>query len=183
MVCQFHMLSSTAQLNSPSTTVFVFFPLPRSNATSLLFLPLKCGCESNRCLYLESCLHRDIHWNRYLIKFYHQSLRSGASCDPVVQSRNTVPPSQCLTRLGCFSAVPSAPYGITLLSCDGTSMTLAWKRPKYTGGSRITSYYVDKREADSVLWKEVSSRPAASRVYKVSSSYMDSQFQSWFLGI
>ncbi|XP_053094314.1 myomesin-2 isoform X4 [Pangasianodon hypophthalmus] len=64
-------------------------------------------------------------------------------------------------------AVPSAPYGITLLSCDGTSMTLAWKRPKHTGGSRITSYYLDKREADSVLWKEVSSRPATSRVYKV----------------
>ncbi|XP_060796670.1 myomesin-2-like [Neoarius graeffei] len=64
-------------------------------------------------------------------------------------------------------AVPSAPHGITLLSCDGTSMTLTWKRPKHTGGSRITSYYLDKREADSVLWKEVSSRPATSRVYKV----------------
>ncbi|MCJ8737942.1 hypothetical protein PDJAM_G00029800 [Pangasius djambal] len=68
---------------------------------------------------------------------------------------------------GVDYAVPSAPYGITLLSCDGASMTLAWKRPKYTGGSRITSYYLDKREADSVLWKEVSSRPATSRVYKV----------------
>ncbi|XP_053369776.1 M-protein, striated muscle isoform X2 [Clarias gariepinus] len=64
-------------------------------------------------------------------------------------------------------AVPSAPYGITLLSCDGASMTLAWKRPKRTGGSRITSYYLDKREADSVLWKEVGSRPATGRVYKV----------------
>ncbi|TSS35875.1 Myomesin-2 [Bagarius yarrelli] len=64
-------------------------------------------------------------------------------------------------------AVPSAPYGITLLSCDGTSMTLAWKRPKHTGGSKITSYYLDKREAESVMWKEVSSSPATSRVYKV----------------
>ncbi|XP_058256921.1 M-protein, striated muscle isoform X4 [Hemibagrus wyckioides] len=68
---------------------------------------------------------------------------------------------------GVDYAVPSAPYGITLLSCDGASMTLAWKRPKRTGGSRITSYYVDKREAESVMWKEVSSRPATSRVYKV----------------
>ncbi|XP_027025431.1 myomesin-2 isoform X2 [Tachysurus fulvidraco] len=64
-------------------------------------------------------------------------------------------------------AVPSAPYGISLLSCDGASMTLAWKRPKHTGGSKITSYYLDKRDADSVMWKEVSSRPATSRVYKV----------------
>ncbi|XP_060735044.1 myomesin-2 isoform X2 [Tachysurus vachellii] len=64
-------------------------------------------------------------------------------------------------------AVPSAPYGFSLLSCDGASMTLAWKRPKHTGGSKITSYYLDKRDADSVMWKEVSSRPVTSRVYKV----------------
>lgn len=89
--------------------------------------------------------------------------------DPAVQSRNRHA-SRRLTRSRCFSAVPSAPYAITLLSCDGASMTLAWKRPKHTGGSRITSYFLDKREADSVLWKEVSSRPATSRVYKVSSS-------------
>uniref|UniRef100_A0A4W4G4L2 Myomesin 2a n=1 Tax=Electrophorus electricus TaxID=8005 RepID=A0A4W4G4L2_ELEEL len=64
-------------------------------------------------------------------------------------------------------AAPSAPYGIALLSCDGSSMTVAWKCPKRTGGSRITSYYLDKREADSVNWKEVSPSPATKRVYKV----------------
>nr|XP_055040420.1 M-protein, striated muscle isoform X2 [Misgurnus anguillicaudatus] len=62
---------------------------------------------------------------------------------------------------------PSAPYGICLVNCDGSSMTLAWKRPKHTGGSRITSYYLDKREAGSVLWNEVSSSPATQRIYKV----------------
>ncbi|XP_076880759.1 myomesin-2 isoform X2 [Brachyhypopomus gauderio] len=62
---------------------------------------------------------------------------------------------------------PSAPYGISLLSCDGSSMTVAWKRPKRTGGSRITSYYLDKREVESVNWKEVSSSPATKRVFKV----------------
>lgn len=62
---------------------------------------------------------------------------------------------------------PSAPYGITLLSCDGSSMTLAWKRPKNAGGTKITAYYLDKREAGSLNWKEASKSPAASRVYKV----------------
>uniref|UniRef100_A0AAR2LFY6 Myomesin 2a n=1 Tax=Pygocentrus nattereri TaxID=42514 RepID=A0AAR2LFY6_PYGNA len=70
-------------------------------------------------------------------------------------------------KRGVDYAAPSAPYGITLLSCDGSSMTLAWKRPKNTGGTRITSYYVDKREAGSLNWKEVSHSPATSRVYKV----------------
>uniref|UniRef100_A0A672SJH2 Myomesin 2a n=1 Tax=Sinocyclocheilus grahami TaxID=75366 RepID=A0A672SJH2_SINGR len=64
-------------------------------------------------------------------------------------------------------STPSAPYGISLLNCNGSSMTLAWKRPKNTGGSKITSYYLDKREAESVDWKEVSPSPAAHRTFTV----------------
>ncbi|XDV51817.1 hypothetical protein PO909_020632 [Leuciscus waleckii] len=64
-------------------------------------------------------------------------------------------------------STPSSPYGISLLSCNGSSMTLAWKRPKHTGGSKITSYYVDKREAESVTWKEVSPSPAVHRIFTV----------------
>uniref|UniRef100_A0A672L5C2 Myomesin-2-like n=1 Tax=Sinocyclocheilus grahami TaxID=75366 RepID=A0A672L5C2_SINGR len=64
-------------------------------------------------------------------------------------------------------STPSAPYGISLLNCNGSSMTLAWKRPKNTGGSKITSYYLDKREAGSVDWKEVSPNPAAHRTFTV----------------
>ncbi|KAA0707827.1 Myomesin-2 165 kDa connectin-associated protein 165 kDa titin-associated protein M-protein [Triplophysa tibetana] len=62
---------------------------------------------------------------------------------------------------------PSAPYGICLLSCDGSSMTLAWKRPKHTGGTKITSYYLDKREAGLINWKEVSPSPAVHRIFTV----------------
>uniref|UniRef100_A0A673JGI3 M-protein, striated muscle-like n=1 Tax=Sinocyclocheilus rhinocerous TaxID=307959 RepID=A0A673JGI3_9TELE len=64
-------------------------------------------------------------------------------------------------------STPSAPYGISLLNCNGSSMTLAWKRPKNTGGSKITSYYLDKREAESVDWKEVNPSPAAHRTFMV----------------
>uniref|UniRef100_A0A8C1MCN2 Myomesin 2a n=1 Tax=Cyprinus carpio TaxID=7962 RepID=A0A8C1MCN2_CYPCA len=61
-------------------------------------------------------------------------------------------------------STPSAPYDISLLNCNGSSMTLAWKRPKNTGGSKITSYYLDKREAESVEWKEVSPSPAVENL-------------------
>ncbi|XP_049321850.1 M-protein, striated muscle isoform X6 [Astyanax mexicanus] len=68
---------------------------------------------------------------------------------------------------GVDYAAPSAPYGISLLSCDGSSMTLAWKRPKNTGGTKITAYYLDKREAGHLNWKEASQSPATIRVHKV----------------
>uniref|UniRef100_A0A3P8ZWF2 Myomesin 2a n=1 Tax=Esox lucius TaxID=8010 RepID=A0A3P8ZWF2_ESOLU len=64
-------------------------------------------------------------------------------------------------------ATPGAPHGITMLSCDGASITIAWKSPKHRGGSKITAYYVDKRDADSLTWQEVNTAPTQTRTYKV----------------
>ncbi|XP_045073856.1 myomesin-2 isoform X4 [Coregonus clupeaformis] len=70
-------------------------------------------------------------------------------------------------KRGVEYATPSAPHGITMLSCDGASMIIAWKSPKHCGGSKINAYYVDKRDADSLAWKEVNSAPTKTRTYTV----------------
>uniref|UniRef100_A0A3B4UK10 Myomesin 2a n=1 Tax=Seriola dumerili TaxID=41447 RepID=A0A3B4UK10_SERDU len=59
---------------------------------------------------------------------------------------------------------PSAPFGITMLSCDGSSMTVAWKSPKHCGGSKVNAYYIDKRDADTLIWKEVNLSAVTERV-------------------
>ncbi|XP_014914912.1 myomesin-2 isoform X3 [Poecilia latipinna] len=64
-------------------------------------------------------------------------------------------------------ATPSAPYGITMLSCDGSSMTLAWKKPKHSGGSKVNAYYIDKRDADTLVWKEVNLAAVTERICTV----------------
>ncbi|MED6293100.1 hypothetical protein CHARACLAT_007382 [Characodon lateralis] len=64
-------------------------------------------------------------------------------------------------------ATPSAPYGITMLSCDGSSMTLAWKSPKHCGGSKVNAYYIDKRDADTLVWKEVNLAAVTERICTV----------------
>lgn len=68
----------------------------------------------------------------------------------------------------CDAATPSAPFGITMLSCDGASITLAWKSPKHCGGSKVNAYYVDKRNADSLVWKEVNQSAITERTCTVS---------------
>ncbi|XP_029632877.1 M-protein, striated muscle isoform X6 [Salmo trutta] len=70
-------------------------------------------------------------------------------------------------KRGVEYATPSAPHGITMLSCDGASMIIAWNSPKHRGGSKINAYYVDKRDADSLAWKEVNSAPTKTRTYTV----------------
>uniref|UniRef100_A0A8C5JIA5 Myomesin 2 n=1 Tax=Junco hyemalis TaxID=40217 RepID=A0A8C5JIA5_JUNHY len=64
-------------------------------------------------------------------------------------------------------ACPSYPHGITLLNCDGHSMTLGWKAPRYSGGSPILGYYIDKREANHQNWHEVNSSLITRTIYTV----------------
>ncbi|XP_069545560.1 M-protein, striated muscle isoform X3 [Brachyistius frenatus] len=64
-------------------------------------------------------------------------------------------------------ATPSAPFGITMLSCDGSSITVAWKSPKHCGGSKINAYYIDKRDADTLVWKEVNLSAIMERICTV----------------
>lgn len=75
-----------------------------------------------------------------------------------------------MTFLLCdFAAVPSHPYGVTLLNCDGHSMILGWKVPKFSGGAPILGYYVDKREAHHKNWHAVNSSPVTERILTVGS--------------
>lgn len=67
-------------------------------------------------------------------------------------------------------APPSAPYDISLLSCDGHSMLLTWKKPLLSGGSSIKEYYVDKRRSGTTVWREIHIPPISERVYKVHKS-------------
>ncbi|XP_061084422.1 myomesin-2 isoform X2 [Conger conger] len=63
--------------------------------------------------------------------------------------------------------VPSSPYDVALLHCDGSSMVINWKPPKHSGGAKVTDYYVDKREVSHHLWRETNIPPLKERIFKV----------------
>ncbi|XP_033944954.1 myomesin-2 isoform X2 [Pseudochaenichthys georgianus] len=68
---------------------------------------------------------------------------------------------------GVDYATPSSASGISMLSCDGSSMTLVWKSPKHCGGSKVNAYYIDKRNADTLVWKEVNVAAVKERICTV----------------
>ncbi|NWQ72034.1 MPSF protein, partial [Neopipo cinnamomea] len=72
---------------------------------------------------------------------------------------------------------PSYPHGITLLNCDGHSMTLGWKAPTYSGGSPILGYYMDKREANHQNWHEVNSSLITRTIYTVENLTEDAFYE------
>lgn len=47
-------------------------------------------------------------------------------------------------------------------------MTIGWKIPRFSGGSNILGYYIDKREAHHHNWHEVNSSLVKERIYTVS---------------
>lgn len=48
-------------------------------------------------------------------------------------------------------------------------MTLGWKVPKFSGGTPILGYYVDKREVHHENWHEVNASPIQERILTVGS--------------
>jgi len=64
--------------------------------------------------------------------------------------------------------LPSSPYDISLLYCDGESMILNWKQPIHSGGAEVTDYYIDKFNVAKKTWKEVNIPPIKENLHKVS---------------
>uniref|UniRef100_A0A8C1ZS24 Myomesin 2 n=1 Tax=Cyprinus carpio TaxID=7962 RepID=A0A8C1ZS24_CYPCA len=76
-------------------------------------------------------------------------------------TQNSLKSSLTLTQL------PSSPYDLSLLYCDGESMVLSWKQPLRSGGADVTDYYIDKCNVAKKTWKEVNVPPIKERLHKV----------------
>ncbi|XP_059941943.1 myomesin-2 [Mesoplodon densirostris] len=116
----------------------------------------------------EPCNHKPVGYNRFVV----HGLTTGEQYIFRVKAVNAVGTSENsqesdVIKVQAALTVPSHPYGITLLNCDGHSMTLGWKVPKFSGGSRILGYYIDKREAHHKNWHEVNASPLRERILTV----------------
>ncbi|XP_057393254.1 myomesin-2 [Balaenoptera acutorostrata] len=116
----------------------------------------------------EPCNHKPIGYNRFVV----HGLTTGKQYIFRVKAVNAVGTSENsqesdVIEVQATLTVPSHPYGINLLNCDGHSMTLGWKMPKFRGDSPILGYYVDKREAHHKNWHEVNVSPVQERILTV----------------
>uniref|UniRef100_A0A1A8RXF0 Myomesin 2 n=1 Tax=Nothobranchius rachovii TaxID=451742 RepID=A0A1A8RXF0_9TELE len=115
-----------------------------------------------------ACNHKPFKHNRFVV----HGLIPGESYVFRVQAANVFGLSDESQESSPISvepalATPSAPYGITMLSSDGSTITLAWRSPRHCGGSRVNAYYIDKRDADTLVWKEVNLSAVTERICQV----------------
>ncbi|XP_024904786.1 myomesin-2 [Pteropus alecto] len=147
------------------TSVVVRWDRPRQDEDLLGYYVDCCVAGSN---IWEPCNHKPIGYNRFVV----HGLTPGEQYIFRVKAVNAVGTSENSQESDAIKVqapltVPSHPYGVTLLNCDGHSMTLGWKVPRFSGGAPILGYFVDKREAHHQNWHEVNSAPVQDRVLKV----------------
>uniref|UniRef100_A0A8C4SPB9 Myomesin 2a n=1 Tax=Erpetoichthys calabaricus TaxID=27687 RepID=A0A8C4SPB9_ERPCA len=116
----------------------------------------------------EPCNHKPVKYTRFVV----HGLTTGQKYIFRVKAVNDVgfsENSQESTAILVHAALtsPSTPYGITLLDCDGKSMTLGWKHPRFSGGASVNAYYIDQREASQLRWKETNIEAITERIYTV----------------
>ncbi|XP_037382641.1 myomesin-2 [Talpa occidentalis] len=157
------------------TSVVVQWDRPKQEG-DLLGYYVDC-CMAGGSLW-EPCNHKPIGYNRFVV----HGLTPGEQYIFRVKAVNAVGSSENSQesepiRVQAPLTVPSPPYGITLLSCDGQSMTLGWKVPKFSGGAAILGYYLDQREALQDRWHEVNPAPVSECILTVGGLAEGSQYE------
>ncbi|KAI4900076.1 hypothetical protein NFI96_019252 [Prochilodus magdalenae] len=128
--------------------------------------------------YIDSCVKGSKDWTsanhkpHSKTKFFVHGLTTGETYVFRVQAINELGLSDESQEsaplcVGAALKLPSAPYDIALLHCDGESMVLNWKRPAHSGGAEVTDYYIDKCNVAKKAWKEVNVPPIKQRLHKV----------------
>uniref|UniRef100_A0A4W4F2H3 Myomesin 2a n=1 Tax=Electrophorus electricus TaxID=8005 RepID=A0A4W4F2H3_ELEEL len=132
--------------------------------------------------YIDSCVKGSKNWtsaNHKPLKdtrFVVHGLTTGEMYMFRVQAINELglsdesqesAPLSVRAALSTVKYLPSSPYGVALLHCDGESMVLNWKRPLCSGGTPVTDYYIDKYNVAKREWREVNVPPLKERLYKV----------------
>ncbi|XP_059422778.1 myomesin-2 [Carassius carassius] len=138
--------------------------------------------------YIDSCVKGSKAWTsanhkpHKQTRFVVQGLTTGETYVFRVQAINELglsDESQESAPLSVRAALklPSSPYDISLLYCDGESMVLNWKQPLRSGGTDVTDYYIDKCNVATKTWKEVNVPPIKERLHKAGGLTAGSVYQ------
>ncbi|XP_047399791.1 myomesin-2-like [Sciurus carolinensis] len=103
----------------------------------------------------KPCNHKSIEYNRFMVHgltMGEQYLFCITAVNAVGMRENSQESE--VIKVQAALTILSHPYGIILLNCDGHTMTLDWNVPKFSGGSAILGYFMDKHKAHHKNWQQ-----------------------------
>ena len=72
---------------------------------------------------------------------------------------------------------PGAPQHVEMDNLTKNAVTLAWDKPEFDGGSPITGYYIERRQAYSNRWVKVNKQPTRDTMFKISDLLEDEEYE------
>ena len=72
---------------------------------------------------------------------------------------------------------PGAPQHVEMDNLTKKTVTLAWDRPEFDGGSPITGYTVERRQAYSNRWVKVNKIPTRDTMFKITDLLEDEEYE------
>lgn len=85
-----------------------------------------------------------------------------------------------------FSSVPpSPPTRPDVVSVSANAISIKWDVPYADGGSKVTGYWIEKKERNTILWVRENKLPCLECHYKVSNLIegLDYQFRVYAMNI
>lgn len=84
--------------------------------------------------------------------------------------------------MNCFvlfsiSVPPSPPTRPDMVSVSATAIGIKWDLPYADGGSKVTGYWIEKKERNTILWVRENKLPCLDTQYKVSSLIEGLEYQ------
>ena len=80
---------------------------------------------------------------------------------------------------GLYSLIadkPTAPLKVHMVEQYKDAITIGWSEPESDGGSRLTGYVIEKRDANRTLWTQIGEVGADVHQYKASKLYEGSSY-------
>ena len=63
--------------------------------------------------------------------------------------------------------VPGAPRAPQISKVTESTMTLSWSEPSSDGGSMVTGYHIERKDARSLRWTQITREPVDDLTYRV----------------
>lgn len=124
--------------------------------------------EANTNVMYSTLLYYSSRPNASLRNVHIINQRLGLHASACYSQSKTLSNGKDQLKQSVFSTeLPSSPYDVSLLYCDGESMVLSWKQPLHFGGAEVTDYYIDKYNVAKKAWHEVNIPPIKERLHKV----------------
>uniref|UniRef100_A0A8C9S0T9 Titin-like n=1 Tax=Scleropages formosus TaxID=113540 RepID=A0A8C9S0T9_SCLFO len=73
--------------------------------------------------------------------------------------------------------IPSTPLRVEIANVSSEAMTICWEKPDSDGGSKISSYIIERREKSSMRWVRINKKPVTDNTFRATNLRAECEYE------